>query len=100
MYTEFALAFIEVAIRLSEKPHGDTSDLAVIQMSSSETVLDYIYLSKHQVHFETAFEAFFLEERLLNEYARSNWLDNPYLAQRGLCKGHEDDKCQRIDGAV
>lgn len=47
MYTEFALAFIEVAIRLSEKPHGDTSDLAVIQMSSSETVLDYIYLSKH-----------------------------------------------------
>lgn len=98
MYTGFAPVVIEVVIRLSEKPHdGDTSDLAVIYMSSSEAVLDYIYLSKHQVHFEAAFEAFFSEKRLLNQCARSNWLNNPCLVQRGLCKGHEDDECQRVD---
>lgn len=50
-----------------------------------------------QAHFEAAFEAFFSDERLLDEYARRNWLDNPCLAQRGLCKGHEDDECQRVD---
>jgi hypothetical protein len=38
------------------------------------------------IHFEPAFEALLPEERLSNEYARSNWLDNENFGHRNLTR--------------
>lgn len=38
------------------------------------------------IHFETAFEALVPENRLGNEYARSNWLDNTNFAYKNLSR--------------
>ncbi|EAS31889.3 uncharacterized protein CIMG_07368 [Coccidioides immitis RS] len=38
------------------------------------------------IHFEPAFEALLPQDRLSNEYARSNWLDNANFAHRNLSR--------------
>lgn len=38
------------------------------------------------IHFETAFEAILPEERLSNEYTRSNWLDNENFGHSNLSR--------------
>lgn len=43
------------------------------------------------IHFEQAFEAILPEERRANEYARSNWIDNPHFAYQNLSRDQSID---------
>ncbi|CAG1979937.1 unnamed protein product [Fusarium graminearum] len=46
------------------------------------------------IHFEPAFEGIMPRDRLSNEYARSNWLDNPNFGHRNLSRRHSIDVIQ------
>jgi len=46
------------------------------------------------IHFESAFEALLPEDRLANEYARSNWLDNSNFGHRNLSRKQSIDVIQ------
>lgn len=47
------------------------------------------------IHFEPAFEALLPEDRLSNEYARSNWLDNANFGHRNLSRRQSITAIQR-----
>ncbi|KAB8269043.1 hypothetical protein BDV30DRAFT_230136 [Aspergillus minisclerotigenes] len=47
------------------------------------------------IHFEPAFEALLPEDRLSNEYARSNWLDNANFGHRSLSRKQRIAAIQR-----
>lgn len=46
------------------------------------------------IHFEPAFEGILPRDRLSNEYARSNWLDNPNFGHRNLSRRDSIDVIQ------
>ncbi|OBS22823.1 hypothetical protein FPOA_09148 [Fusarium poae] len=46
------------------------------------------------IHFELAFEGILPRDRLSNEYARSNWLDNPNFGHRNLSRKESIDVIQ------
>ncbi|KAF7591582.1 hypothetical protein BBP40_001330 [Aspergillus hancockii] len=50
------------------------------------TLADLKKICQSIIHFEPAFEALLPEERLSNEYARSNWLDNENFGRRNLSR--------------
>ncbi|RGP58024.1 hypothetical protein FSPOR_11936 [Fusarium sporotrichioides] len=47
------------------------------------------------IHFEPAFEGILPRDRLSNEYARSNWLDNPNFGHKNLSRRESMDVIQR-----
>ncbi|KAF5537693.1 hypothetical protein FPHYL_12694 [Fusarium phyllophilum] len=47
------------------------------------------------IHFEPAFECILPKDRLSNEYARSNWLDNPNFGHKNLNRRETMDVIQR-----
>ncbi|KAF2721381.1 hypothetical protein K431DRAFT_346457 [Polychaeton citri CBS 116435] len=47
------------------------------------------------IHFEPAIEAMIPSERRGNEYAKSNWIDNPNFARRNLSRDESMTLIQR-----
>ena len=55
------------------------------------TLSDLKRISQAVIHFEPAFEVLVPQERRANEYARSNWLDNPRFAYKNLSRDQSID---------
>ncbi|RAQ53599.1 hypothetical protein AFGD_006833 [Aspergillus flavus] len=85
--------------------HAAVNDVAVIQL----TRLPHVHLSRvggysladlkkicqRIIHFEPAFETLLPEDRLSNECARSNWLDNANFGHRNLSRKQSIAAIQR-----
>jgi Putative amidoligase enzyme len=57
-----------------------------ISLVPSYTLTDLKRIACSAIYFEPAFEALVPKERRGNIWAKSNWLDNPRLAQRGVSR--------------
>lgn len=59
------------------------------------SLVDLKKICQSIIHFEPAFEALLPEDRLSNEYARSNWLDNANFAHQNLSRKQSIAAIQR-----
>ncbi|KAL9086876.1 MAG: hypothetical protein Q9159_003964 [Coniocarpon cinnabarinum] len=67
------------------------------------SVPDVIHIAQAVLHFEPAFEAILPPNRRSNEYARSNWIDNPRLGRAGMSRiasMKSVGRCEIVDKVV
>ncbi|KAJ5143945.1 uncharacterized protein N7515_002732 [Penicillium bovifimosum] len=67
-----------------------------ISLSRGFTVSDLKSIAQAIIHFEPAFEVLVPTERRGNEYARSNWIDNPNFGYRNFSRQQSIDLVERL----
>ena len=58
-----------------------------ISLSEGYSLQNLKQVAQSIIHFEPAFEPLLPEDRRANEYAKSNWMDNPNFAYSKLSRG-------------
>ncbi|KKK26137.1 hypothetical protein ARAM_005994, partial [Aspergillus rambellii] len=83
-HIEFLWNFLRTDFQVNANTSCDTH--VHLSRAGGYSLADLKQICQSIIHFEPAFEALLPEDRLSNEYARSNWLDNANFGHRNLSR--------------
>ncbi|KAJ5708166.1 hypothetical protein N7488_007967 [Penicillium malachiteum] len=92
-HIEFLWNFLGTDFQVNANPSCGTH--VHLSRAGGYSLADLKKICQSIMHFEPAFEALLPEDRLSNEYARSNWLDNANFGHRNLSRKQSIATIQR-----